>query len=133
MWLAIFRTVLATALLVGGIASLIYGGMHHTITVTEERKREITIPPPPMFGPMGGAPGQPPMAGGPGDPQFPGMPPMMVPPEFLNRKETIVEKISKQEPEPIIVREVTFGGVTRLASGELRRTYSGPPPQLCPT
>jgi len=37
------------------------------------------------------------------------------------------------ELEGPIVRDVTIGGVMRLASGHLKRTYSGKPPSLCPT
>ncbi len=37
------------------------------------------------------------------------------------------------EPEWVLVREVTVGGVARLENGELKRTYSGKPPALCPT
>ena len=48
---------------------------------------------------------------------------------------TVMEKYLEvlQEPEWVLVREVTVGGVTRLANGELKRTYSGKPPALCPT
>jgi hypothetical protein len=37
------------------------------------------------------------------------------------------------EPESAIVRDVTIGGVTLLANGHLKRTYTGKPPALCPT
>ncbi len=43
------------------------------------------------------------------------------------------ELVSREEPEQVLVREVTFGGLTRLADGQLRRTYSGASPALCPT
>ena len=46
-------------------------------------------------------------------------------------KETVI--ITEPESEPTLIREVSFGGVTLLASGELMRTYSGEPPSLCPT
>jgi len=50
------------------------------------------------------------------------------------KTETITDTkvTSKEEPEWVLVREVTFGGV-RLANGHLKRTYSGQPPALCPT
>jgi hypothetical protein len=37
------------------------------------------------------------------------------------------------ESEPDLVREVSVGGVTRLASGEIKRTYTGAPEKACPT
>ena len=37
------------------------------------------------------------------------------------------------ESEPALLKEVSIGGVTRDASGELRQTYTGRPPQACPT
>lgn len=35
--------------------------------------------------------------------------------------------------EPKIIREVTIGGLIRLPTGMLKRTYSGQSPSLCPT
>jgi hypothetical protein len=35
--------------------------------------------------------------------------------------------------EPALIKEVSIGGVTRDASGELRQTYTGKAPQACPT
>ena len=51
------------------------------------------------------------------------------------RFEKVTEKFveAREEPEWVIVREVTVGGVTRLDNGQLKRTYSGKPPSLCPT
>jgi len=37
------------------------------------------------------------------------------------------------ESEPALVREVTVGGVARLPSGDIQRTYSGQAPSQCPT
>jgi len=45
----------------------------------------------------------------------------------------MVESIILEESEPELIREVTFGGVTRLDTGETKRTYTGQPPSLCPT
>ena len=39
----------------------------------------------------------------------------------------------RNEPEWVLVREITIGGVARLANGQLKRTYSGKPPALCPS
>lgn len=49
--------------------------------------------------------------------------------------ERITEKmlVSQDEREYVLVREVTVGGIARLADGQLRRTYSGQPPSLCPS
>jgi hypothetical protein len=50
-----------------------------------------------------------------------------------------LKKISEDYTEVVfdsewsIVRDVTVGGVMRLANGHLKRTYSGKPPALCPT
>ena len=50
--------------------------------------------------------------------------------------------ISPQQPddpavrtasEPALIKEVSIGGVTRDTSGQLRQTYTGKPPQACPT
>jgi hypothetical protein len=56
-------------------------------------------------------------APGPGRPQAPGP----------------VEVITLEESEPELVHEVSFGGVARSPEGEVKRTYSGKPPSLCPT
>ena len=45
----------------------------------------------------------------------------------------VYETITLVESEPELVREVTYGGVTRLPTGETKRTYTGKPPSLCPT
>lgn len=49
--------------------------------------------------------------------------------------ERIMEKVLvfQEEREHTIVREVTVGGIARLADGQLRRTYTGQPPSLCPS
>jgi hypothetical protein len=35
--------------------------------------------------------------------------------------------------ESQVIRDVTVGGLTRLDSGTIQRTYSGKPPEACPT
>lgn len=49
--------------------------------------------------------------------------------------ERVTEKtlVFQEEREHVIVREVTVGGIARLADGQLRRTYTGQPPSLCPS
>jgi hypothetical protein len=51
--------------------------------------------------------------------------------KFEKIKEDYDEAIT--EPESAIVRDVTVGGVMLVADGQLKRTYSGKPPALCPT
>jgi hypothetical protein len=118
-------------LLLGGIGSLVYGSLFHAVTVEEEKQREISVAVPSPFGfgepPARGAPqGNPgnPLENAPGPPDFPGV-----------RFEKVTEKYfeAHEEPERAIVRDVTVGGVARLADGQLRRTYSGKGPSLCPS
>jgi hypothetical protein len=139
MWRIIQRTIPPFLLLCGGVAAVIYGAKYHTVPVSEEQEIEISIAPPPMPG----FPGQPPFDepfGGPpfedppfGSPPDMGGPPDMMPP-LPPGMGKITEKIivTEPEPEPKLIREVTFGGVILLA-GDIMRTYSGEPPSLCPT
>jgi len=109
------RAVLPALLLIGGLASLIYGAKFHFASVVEERERETTIEvPPPFLPPFGEAS---PFGG----------------PPF--RKEVVKEKllVTTAESEPALVREVTIGGVALTPAGALKRTYSGKAPSLCPT
>jgi hypothetical protein len=48
-------------------------------------------------------------------------------------KRTPTELVSREEPEWVLVFEATIGGVVRLANGDLKRTYIGEPPGVCPT
>jgi hypothetical protein len=150
-------------LLLGGSGSLLYGSLFHKATVDEEGEREVSIavsalpglgdapsehenlpvvPPEerpgagtgataddvdPFGGPsVGGA------AAGTSENPFensaaPGLPGV----RFEKVKARFVE--AREEPEWVIVRDVTVGGVVRLANGQLKRTYSGKAPSLCPT
>ena len=133
-----------------GVASLLWGAARHTLEVYEEQEIEISIAPPPEMmqsmappafptGPEQGM-GQG-FLGDPafGDPAFGappdmgGMPPFIAgpPPELQKVKQIVM--ISKEEPESRVVFEVTIGGLALLETGELKRTYSGAPPSLCPT
>jgi len=88
--LTVLRVGLPLALLVVGIASLVYGIGHHSAVVSVEQEIEIDLTPPPGFGAPGfGAPGfGPPGEGfdpsGPsfGDPRF-GDPGLAGPPPWL--------------------------------------------------
>jgi hypothetical protein len=78
----------------------------------------------------------PPVGGNqPGNPENPFESPSVSPMLPATRFEKVTEKFlaARAEPEWVIVREVTVGGVTRLDSDQLKRTYSGKAPSLCPT
>ncbi|MHC4406780.1 MAG: hypothetical protein ACYTG0_44735 [Planctomycetota bacterium] len=148
------RAILPAVLLIGGIASLVYGTWFHTAPVergivkntiriekkTETRKLPIGQP----FGQPGvGEPGIPGMPGVPGqDPYFPpGMPvPTIEITRWVASVDKEIENVIRPEWETNLIREATIGGVT-LAAGQLKRTYGptldgkGPslPPTLCPT
>ena len=94
------------------------------VAVEEEKERQISIMVPTLSGP-GESPWEHREEAGAMSPETPpGM-----------RLEKVTEKYveSSDEPEWAIIREVTFGGVVRLANGDLKRTYSGKPPALCPS
>jgi len=135
------RGMLPALLLAGGIASLTYGVKYHAQEVFNEKEIEVSLAPPEfppvpegLDGPgMDAPPGfDDPMGfggdfGGPGG----GMPFPGPPPELQNMKQIVL--VGSNDLEPILVREVTFGGLELLPSGELKRTYTGTPPSLCPT
>lgn len=163
MWIFDRRAAAAILLLLAGVGMAVYGAAFHAIPllVEEERQYEVLVPGPIMpFGPFGlpSTPAENQPVGGPADNPFetPGagrpaeqmspqenpfepslQSPMdsqgMVPPGLVTRK--ITERVALDEwmPEWVVVREVTFGGVARLENGQLKRTYSGKPPALCPT
>jgi hypothetical protein len=135
MWTKTRRPVLPVLLLIGGIASTIYGAWFHYIPVVggairqvvEEQEVEETITLPPPFEPP---------------PGFPPPPPIV---QTIVRKvsvtKDVIEDVTKDEREFTFIREMSVGGVKLLASGQLRRTYGptldgeGPTemPSLCPT
>jgi len=143
-----FRAAIPLVLLAGGIASLVYGVGHHSAEVSVEQEIEIDLAPPPGMAPPGwegfGPPSFDPSGFGPSgenfDPSGPGfddpslaaVPPWLAPPPELSKlKEKFI--LTENASELTLIREITFGGVTRLSSGMLWRTYSGAPPSLCPT
>ncbi|HPM80396.1 MAG TPA: hypothetical protein PLF81_06830 [Candidatus Anammoximicrobium sp.] len=135
-WLVrILRAAVPLVLLAGGIASLAYGVARHTAVVSVEQEIEIDLAAPPGMefpGVEGGAPGFGPPGFEPGmaAPDFP--PPFLqLPPELSKVKEKVI--VSEPSSELTLIREVTFGGVVRLDTGVLWRTYTGDPPSLCPT
>ena len=93
-------------------AGLLAGGyMYHKRTVHFTETVEYP-PPPPLTDPITGEVIGPPL-------------------------EPVTETVERSaiEPEPRLVLEVTRGGVERLASGQIKRTYEGAEPAdaLCPT
>jgi hypothetical protein len=114
MWKILKRIALPLLLLLAGSAALVRGWLFHQATVYEETEQEISIAIP---NPFPAPPGQ----------------PSFLPPEMMFQKVKEKLLVAREEPEWVLVREVTFGGVTRLANGQLKRTYSGKPPALCPT
>jgi len=121
---------LPMVLFAGAVGLLIYGARFHFVPVSHQEEIEVSIAPPTPFA-TPPIPGQPPFGepgGGPVfvDPFQGALPPFL---QTINKKVIVTE----DESEPTLVREVTFGGVARLSSGILMRTYTGQPPSLCPT
>jgi hypothetical protein len=123
-------------LLVVGVASLVYGAKYHIQQVYEEQEIEISLELPGME--MPGMEGMPPGMPGMDDPLLGGQPPidpMMpfapIPPEKQTIKQQVL--VCKEEPEGILTRDVTIGGLVLFEGTALKRTYSGEPPSLCPT
>lgn len=107
MW-HVGRVMLMALLALGGAACLAYGVLKHEREVLVEQKVEL----PPGF------PGQ--------GPEVPGWGP-----PAPQTETTRTVGIGQSEPE--IVRDITVGGLMRLDSGELKRTYTGEAPSLCPS
>jgi hypothetical protein len=135
MWGIVRRALLPLLMLLVGVAALVYGVKKHAAHVFVEKEIEINLAPPGFAGPgmppgFGGPPG---MGGAPGFPGPPGGMPAFAgpPPQLQKMKQKIL--VGNDEPETAIVRDVTIGGLVLLSSGELKRTYSGAPPSLCPT
>jgi hypothetical protein len=127
MWSSVRRSVLPALLLIGGLVSIIYGAIFHSSPVLVEQETKTTIDVPLEFPPP---PGE---ASPNGGPAFPGGAPFGGPLQFIKKTVTRGDLVSVVESEAAMTREVTFGGVVRLDSGELKRTYSGKGPALCPS
>ncbi len=104
------RAVVALLLALAAVGALVYGAADHSRPVMMDLKQSLP-----------GGFGGPDDLGGPGGP---GGPPAFAP---------VYKTITMSESEPDLVREITYAGVTRLPSGEIKRTYVGKPPSLCPT
>ena len=110
------RAILPVLLLCGGAASLIYGVAWHSAPVVTEREVETTIEVPlPPARPFGESS------------------PFGIQPAFGKKTVKRTESVTIDQSEPSLTREVTVGGVALLGSGEIKRTYSGKGPSLCPT
>jgi hypothetical protein len=147
------RSIVPAVLLVGGLTSLIYGVGHHSrgVLVEEETKTMVDVPiglpAPDMTGdaspgetsPNGASPpeGQPMMPGaGPGGDNPFGGPPggnPFGPPRTVKKEVSRIDLVTVMTGEPRLMREVSVGGVIRLDNGDLKRTYSGEGPSLCPS
>ena len=125
MKMVLSRGILPVVMSALGIAFWFWGAKHHVQKVFEEQEIEITIASPELMLP-------PEALGGPALEMDGGVPPWAPPPPMLQKVKQIV-LISKDEPEPRLVFEVTIGGLALLETGELQRTYRGAPPSLCPT
>jgi hypothetical protein len=120
------RAIVPAALVIAGMAALVEGFWHHPIPVLVERetKKTIDVPLPLPPGPaLGGS-------------FLPGMP--FGGPSVVKKTITQIELAPLVISEPDATRDVTIGGLERLASGEqagqLKRTYTGSKgPALCPT
>ncbi len=98
------RAVVAVVLALAAVGALVYGAADHSRPVMMDLKQSLP--------------------GGFGGPDVQGGPPGFAP---------VYQTITMSESEPDLVREVTYAGVTRLPTGEIKRTYVGQPPSLCPT
>jgi len=134
----IWRAVVPLLLLLGGIASIQYGARHHSVPVLMEQEEEVTIDVPnpfalpPGLGQDSPPPEMPPFGAPPFGPPLFGPAPFEAPP--IKEVVTRVTQTTEDLLEPVLIRDVTVGGVRLLASGELKRTYSGDQgPSLCPT
>jgi hypothetical protein len=131
----VLRAAVPLVLLASGSVALVYGIARHSAVVSVEQEIEVNLAPPPGVVPPGGEAGVPgfgPPGAELGVPSLPfDAPFMQLPPELAKVKEKVI--VSEPTAELVLIREVTFGGVTRLSSGVLWRTYTGAPPSLCPT
>ena len=154
------RTLWAALLFAGGVASLVYGAMYHAVPVERNTLKCQTVPvdheeyredpfgaPFPGMPPSGPAFPDPGMGPSPGGPAFgppPGFPGTQCPKVKVivtqYEQKNVLKPVVEDEPEPILVFEMTRGGVVLAESGILKRTYgpteSGeeiPPPSMCPT
>jgi hypothetical protein len=104
----LLRVLLIVLLCLVGTACVIHGAARHEREVLVDQKVE----PPPGFG-----------VPGPDAPFWAPRPPPVA----------TTRTIGIGQSEPQIVRDITVGGLVRLETGELKRTYTGKAPSLCPS
>ncbi len=124
----ILRTMPALGLFSVGIGFLVYGLGYHTVPVGDNRQIEGDL----------ASPLQPDRDNAPLSPgdqdasSFGGTPVAVLPSARMNKAiETVL--VTEDTTEARLNREVSVGGVTLWETGEIRRTYTGKPPSLCPT
>lgn len=105
------RLLFPTSLAVIGLACIIGGAGFHTQTVQVSKEVKSAVPqqPPSALRFLSNQPPAPP------------------------KPPTQYELVMLDETELQLTREVTVGGVTRMKTGVLKRTYMGDTPSLCPT
>ena len=140
-WRVLRRLVVPVLLVLGGVASVIHGARFHSAEVFETQQVQQTIRIPTSFGPAGPIGGTSPwgIGGEPGSAPSPDE----GGPAFITQTITRTVQVPKTLLEPTLTRELTVGGVARVAEadaelfdlepGSLRQTYTGAPPSLCPT
>jgi hypothetical protein len=138
MWAVIRRSIVPVLLVIAGTLAIVEGARFHPVSVlaekTVERETTVTIDVP-LPQPPGIPEGDP---SSPDGPPLPGGMPFDQPPTI---KKTVTRVVEVQVDLPIIIsepeltRDVTVGGVIRLASGALKRTYgtNSKGPAVCPT
>ncbi len=109
-WKRVTRILLPIFLVWVGVVSIIYGGLVHARPVLVEQ--ELVVPPSLVeAGPFA---------------QFRALPGQS--PQGVRKRIVAIRQL-----EADLIREVTVGGVVRLQSGEIKRTYTGDAPSGCPT
>lgn len=99
------RTLLAALLILSGIVCVVYGLVIHGLILAEEKESYVD----PFTTIV--------------NPFFPEDNTQCKPKEF----------VFQTVPEWQVIRELTRGGVVRDDSGRIRKTYTGKPPETCPT
>lgn len=116
------RAIAPTLLAIVGLAAIVWGVLFHRIPVLAEKETETTVEVPLML-PAPGLDGT----------SSPDEPSLDVP-AFVKKTVTRMDEVTLILSEPELMRDISVGGVVRMASGELKRTYSGEEgPAKCPT
>lgn len=130
MWPAIKRAAPPVLLAILGIGLLIAGSRRGIPVLADEavEVEKLMAPPRPPEPPFRGPPGP----GGAGP-----RPPFMAPPPPPMERVLVTEIQTREQhkPESQVLRDVTVGGIERLADGRLKMTYKlgEKGPALCPT